>query len=124
MYKLIGPKKNFEIWNLWNNYDADCGQLVGFINAGILDDAPEMFLIYWDRTLKDAQTFYDSLREAVDTKADIAWEIDYVNRVYQISEENDSVGSKPMLFVLHTLALNDEHTEKLLKVLDKRESES
>ena len=75
MYKLIGPKKNFEIWNLWNNYDADCGQLVGFINAGILDDAPEMYLTYWDRTLKDAQTFYDSLREAVDTKADIAWEL-------------------------------------------------
>lgn len=124
MYKLIGPKKNFEIWNLWNNYDADCGQLVGFINAGILDDAPDMFLTYWDRTLEDAQKFYDSLKEAVGAKTEIAWEIDYVNRVYQITNENDSTGFKPMMFVLNTLGLKDEYKEKVLKVLDERESES
>ncbi|HAU86306.1 MAG TPA: hypothetical protein DCW90_12670 [Lachnospiraceae bacterium] len=83
-----------------------------------------MFLIYWDRTLEDAQKFYDLLKEAVGAKADIAWEIDYVNRVYQISEENDGTGFKPMMFVLNTLGLKDEYKEKVLKVLDERESES
>lgn len=120
MYKMIGVKKNFEIWNLWNKYDADCGQLIGFINAGILDSAPEMFLEYWERTKSDAKAFYDFLKEATDSKTEIGWDIDYVNRVYDITEDTNSTEFKPMSFVLNSLGLTDEFKQKLLDVLNEK----
>lgn len=120
MYKMIGVKKNFEIWDLWNKYDADCGQLIGFINAGILDSAPEMFLEYWERTKANAKAFYDLLKGATDSKTEIGWDIDYVNRVYDITEDTNSTEFKPMSFVLNSLGLTDEFKQKLLDVLNEK----
>lgn len=116
MVKILDSSTNFKIWHKYNLFNNGCGELIGFINANILDTNPELFQEIFKDIENKSEDFYKTLKEFLNIDFEISFDIDYSKRLYKYEEEKDSIFNSKT-FVLNTLNLLPNFKEKVLQII-------
>lgn len=111
MIKRLLCKDNFEIWHKYNKIDSAVSELRGFIEAGILDACPDIFVKRFSEAETLCEDFYLSIKTAVRAKNEIRFNVDFKSGIYDITPDEGEFN--PRAYLLNTLDLYPEYRKRV-----------
>ena len=115
MYKILNKEENFHIWHCYNTFSSGCGEMIAFIDNGLIDYDVNLFVKYWDELRERADNFYFGVKKASGFEKDIKWDINYTERLYKIEEVEDTYDTNTFLF--NTMNLRESFRERISEIL-------
>lgn len=117
MEKFFTDTENFYFSNLNQQREYSREKLKGYINEGILETSPELFITFFNDTLLKTENFYSELKKffGFEGNANITYTIDYTLKKC-ICELIDTSYSLKFL-LLRDLMLNEENFYKANKLI-------
>lgn len=116
------PDVNFGIWHNFNEFMNASKELVTFIDNGILESAPCVFLELFQAAEAKIKQAYDSLLKAVNQRhphiKNMNWKLHYDLCIYEITQSVHEFDPRQIL--LRTLSLKPEYEERVLKLIGEK----
>ena len=115
MIKRVLCKDNFEVWHKYNRMEASVGELRGFIDAGILDVCPDVFIQRFIEGEALCEDFYQAVKRVVGSTGAIQFNIDFKSGIYDVQAEDGAFDRRS--YLLNTLDLYPEYRKKVEELM-------